>query len=598
MTREIVVDLFAGGGGASTGIEQALGIPVAVAVNHDPDAILMHKTNHPDTTHYCESVWAVDPVAACAGRPVGLLWASPDCKHFSKAKGAAPVSKNIRGLAWVVLRWAAKVRPRMIILENVEEFVTWGPVRRGKPIKSRKGMTFAQWRGQLMGLGYAVEHRELVAADFGAPTSRKRFFLIARCDGQPIAWPEATHSKTGTDGKPKWRSAAEIIDWSLPCPSIFDSRAEIKAKHGLQAVRPLADNTMKRIARGVDKFVLRTGEPFVVELQHQNEGFSTGDPLHTVKTVNHQYLCTPALMSIGQTGGGDRNRAITEPVHTAVSKAEACIIAPHLLQYHTEKAGEYVRGQCFEGPIMTVDGANRYGLAAAYMTEYYGNADGGYPLDGPTRTATGHDRNGLSVAFLSKYFAGGYNGAGHSPSEPMPTVTAIDHNAIVAANIAKFYGASTGQPAGEPLHTITAGQGHFGEVRTHLVRWDGLQDLGRWSQVRDMLNRYCGYEIPDDCVLLLGLAGALWFISDIGLRMLIPRELYAANGFPESYIIDRDYLGNVYPKDKQVARCGNAVPPPFARALVSANWPEGKQAGRPTREAIDRDYPLFDVGGV
>ena len=243
--RELIVDNFAGGGGASLGIMWATGRPVDIAINHDPAAIAMYKANFPDTKVYCENIWEVDPVEATQGRPVALAWFSPDCTHFSKAKGGKPVDKNIRGLAYVVLKWAAKVRPRVIMLENVEEFVTWGPVRKGRPVKSKKGQTFRLWKSQLESLGYKVEHRELVACDYGAPTSRKRFFLIARRDGRPIVWPEPTHGDP--DGlmircgllKP-WRAAAECIDWSIPCPSIFESAAEIKAKYGIRVKRPLA----------------------------------------------------------------------------------------------------------------------------------------------------------------------------------------------------------------------------------------------------------------------------------------------------------------------------------------------------------------------
>ena len=244
---EIIVDNFAGGGGASTGMELATGRPVAIAINHDPDAILMHRTNHPYTEHLQASVWDVDPREVCRGRPVGLAWFSPDCKHFSKAKGAALVDRNIRGLAWIVLRWAGTVRPRVIILENVEEFVTWGPVRKGKPVKKKAGQTFQKWKRQLLELGYQVEHREIVAADLGAPTTRKRFVLVARCDGRPIVWPERTHgprdSEEVRDGRlMPWKSAAEIIDWSVPCYSVFASKRELKEKYGVNAVRPLADD--------------------------------------------------------------------------------------------------------------------------------------------------------------------------------------------------------------------------------------------------------------------------------------------------------------------------------------------------------------------
>ena len=271
--EEIIVDNFAGGGGASTGIELACGRPVTIAINHDPDAILMHKTNHPYTEHYQASVWDVDPREVCRGRPVGLLWASPDCKHFSKAKGGKPVDKKIRGLAWIALRWAWTVRPRVIILENVEEFQTWGPVRRGKPVKARAGETFQKFVRQLAALGYDIQWRELVAADYGAPTIRKRFFLVARCDGRPILWPERTHAPADSPEVragllEPWRSAAEIIDWSLPCPSIFDTKEEIRARYGLAAQRPLKPNTLRRVARGVDKFVLKAARPFLVEANH------------------------------------------------------------------------------------------------------------------------------------------------------------------------------------------------------------------------------------------------------------------------------------------------------------------------------------------
>lgn len=252
---ELIVDNFAGGGGASTGIEDATGCCVDIAINHDPEAIKMHKANHPYTKHYCEDVWQVDPVVACNGHPVGLAWFSPDCKHFSKAKGGKPKDKFIRGLAWVACRWAGLVRPRVIMLENVEEFKTWGPLNRRKhPIKVKMGETFKKFVKQLVKLGYDVQYRELVAADYGAPTMRKRFFLIARCDGKPIIWPKPTHGPVDCEEvkagllKP-YVGAYTQLDFSLPCPSIFDTSEEIKEKYGIRAVRPLAKKTMDRIAR-------------------------------------------------------------------------------------------------------------------------------------------------------------------------------------------------------------------------------------------------------------------------------------------------------------------------------------------------------------
>lgn len=685
---EIIVDNFAGGGGASTGIELAAGRPVAIAINHDPDAILLHKTNHPYTEHLQASVWDVDPVEVCRGRPVGLAWFSPDCKHFSKAKGSALVDKKIRGLAWITLRWAAKVRPRVIMLENVEEFQTWGPVRKGKPVKKHKGKTFRKFIAQLTDLGYVVEYRELVAADFGAPTTRKRFVLVARCDGKPIVWPERTHAPRDSEevktGKCKpWRSAAEIIDWSIPGYSIFASRQDIWEKFGVRAQRPLKPNTLRRIIRGIDKFTIRSGKPFIVpigygerkgqaprvqdiadpvgtvvardkfglaqpmvapfavECNHggdghtrsinepvntvtgkytggvaasvlapvtlSNTGGSVGDsaagPVHTIRTAGGQVLASANLMSIGQTGGGDRIRDMREPVPTTVSKQECCAVAANLIQYHTEQT-EKVRGQSMADPIMTVDSSNRYGLSSVNLVEYYGN---GNPLDitDPMHTVTAHDReaivsahiqkyfggvigedareplptvtavdhNALAAVHVEKYFAGGYKGCGDSAGAPLSTVTVEPRHGVAAAHVVEFKGQDLGQPMDKPLRTITASWSEFAECKAVLTKAPN-QNFGHWPEIRSLLNEYCGYNLADDEVILLIIRGAAYYISDITLRMLTPRELYKAMGFPDDYIIERDHEGNVYPKDKQVARCGNAVCPPLAEAMVRANLPE------------------------
>lgn len=544
--EEMIIDNFAGGGGASTGIELATGRVVDAAINHDPDAILMHQTNHPQTRHYCESVWDVDPWEVTRGRPVGLAWFSPDCKHFSKAKGSKPVDRNIRGLAWIVLKWAGTVKPRVIILENVEEFQTWGPVRKGKPVKSRRGETFRKWKEQLQALGYEIDHRELVAADYGAPTIRKRFFLIARCDGKPIIWPERTHAPKDSEevknGKCKpWRGAAEIIDWTIPCPSIFDTTDEIKEKYGIRAVRPLAVNTQKRIARGIEKFVLQNKEPFIVPIGYGE-----------------------------RKGQAPRVHDIKEPLSTVVGSGKQYLVMPSLIQYHTEQS-ERVRGQGMDEPIMTLDAANRYGLSVAYLAEYFQN---GRPLDvnSPLHTSTTKDRECLCMAHMEKFFSGGYTGNGSDANTPLGTVTAVDHNGLVETFISKFYKTGTGQKLDEPLHTVTTSAGHFGIVTVEMSQSE--MNLHHWNEVRELLNVYCGYAIAADEILLLDVDGTLYFISDIGLRMLTPRELYAANGFPPDYIIDHDYTGKAYGKTKQVARCGNAVPPPFAEALVRANLPE------------------------
>ena len=631
---EIIVDNFAGGGGASTGIELATGRVVDIAINHDPDAILMHRTNHPHTMHYQASVWDVDPVEVCRGRPVGLAWFSPDCKHFSKAKGGKPVDKNIRGLAWIVLRWAGTVRPRVIILENVEEFQTWGPVRRGHPVKSKTGQTFRQWLGQLEALGYTVEWRELVAADYGAPTTRKRFFLIARSDERPIVWPEPTHApadsqevKAGT--KKPWRSAAEIIDWNLPTPSIFATKEEVRERYGVAAVRPLARNTMRRVARGVDKFVIRSASPFLVIVNHAGEfrgqglaepiqtitakhgygvaspvmapltmhnnqnavGTSITDPVNTITGTGaggHQMLITPTLAAIGQTGGGDRCRSMEEPTHTQVSKAEECVVCPAMIQYHTEQT-ERVRGQGVTDPIMTIDASNRYGLAAASMVKYYGSAKHGQEIADPLHTVTAKDREGLTVANLSKFY-GGVVGA--AASDPLPTVTAVDHNALQTAHMVKMKGTNLGGQAQDPLQTITAGGGHHGVVTTRIAKAEPGTDLQNWPKIRATLNEFCDYHLEDTEVILFSIGGAWYFMADIGLRMLTPRELYRANGFPDDYKIDRDYTGKEYGKTKQVARCGNAVPPPFATALVRANLPEWCGEEITTMEQLEKEVAV------
>ena len=544
---EIIVDNFAGGGGASTGMELATGRVVDIAINHDPDAILMHRTNHPHTTHYQASVWDVDPMEVCRGRPVGLAWFSPDCKHFSKAKGGKPVDKNIRGLAWIVLRWAGTVRPRVIILENVEEFQTWGPVRKGKPVKKLTGQTFRKWLDQLRNLGYDVEWRELVAADYGAPTTRKRFFLIARCDGRPIVWPTPTHApedspevKAGL--RKPWRSAAEIIDWSLPTPSIFDTKESIREKYNLAAQRPLRPNTMARVARGVDKFVIKTASPFLVVVNHSGEfrGQDPGEPLQTV-TAKHGYgVASPVLApwTVTNTTNSTGHPA-SEPVDTARTGGGGgqMFLSASLVQYHTEQ-GERVRGQGLDAPLLTVDASNRYGLSTVCLEKYYG-------------TATGQ-------------------GAG----EPLHTITAKDREGVVAAHMVKLKGTNLGGPVSEPVQTITAGGGHFGVVTTMIAPVSPGADLKNWPKIRELLNTYCGYGLKEDEVILFQITGGLYFMADIGLRMLTPRELYRANGFPDDYIIDRDYTGKEYGKAKQVARCGNAVPPPFATALVRANLPE------------------------
>jgi len=540
---ELIVDNFAGGGGASTGIELATGYSVDIAINHDPEAIKMHKANHPNTKHYCENVWAVDPVKAANGHPVGLAWFSPDCKHFSKAKGGKPKDKNIRGLAWVACRWAGLVRPRVIMLENVEEFKTWGPLnRRHHPIKEKQGKTFERFVQQLQDLGYEVEFRELIAADYGAPTMRKRFFMIARCDGKTIVWPEPTHGPADSEAvkagllKP-YVGAYTQIDFSRPCPSIFDTSEEIKEKYGIRAVRPLAKKTMERIARGLKKFVLDNPEPFIIQCNHGGERRPNDirEPMPTI-TGKHGYgIVEPKLAPyMGTNTTNHPGGNCKDPIHTITTGNQQCLISPTLIQYHSETAQGEVRGQTIKDPIMTVDGSNRYGLV---------------------------------TSFLHKYYDGGYKGAGDSIENPLPTVTSWDHNSVVTANLIQMNNHCDGKDIRQPLPTITAGDGHFGEVRAFLIKYYGDATGQDIEQPLDTVT-------TKDRFGLVTIEGVDYQIVDIGLRMLEPKELYGCQGFPDDYIIDHDYTGKTYPRSEQVKRCGNAVCPPIPAALVKANLPE------------------------
>jgi DNA (cytosine-5)-methyltransferase 1 len=488
----LIVDNFAGGGGASTGIEAAIGRPVDIAINHDPGAVRMHMVNHPHTRHLCESVWAVDPVAVCAERPVELMWLSPDCKHFSKAKGGRLVDKGIRGLAWIAAKWAGKKQPRVIILENVEEFRTWGPLVAKRcrdtgrvwktdgtvaepgervpledqylvPDPKRRGKYFRRLVQTLRGMGYQVEHRELRACDFGAPTSRKRLFMVARCDGQPIVWPEPTHGP----GLTPYRTAAEIIDFSLPCPSIFERK------------RPLAENTLRRIARGIQRYVLENPEPFIVSYYgpkagEKFRGQGVREPLRTQTTENRFGLVTPVLVGAGGPSYSGKPRPVDRPVGTLLGENHTALVAP-----------------------VIVGCGGKTGLATSHLVKLRGTCKDGQPA-----------------------------------TEPMPTVTAGGlHIGEVRAFLMKYYSSDQDPNLREPLHTITT-KGHFGlvTVKSHLYQ-----------------------------------------IADIGMRMLTPRELFLAQGFPADYIIDRDAEGRPITATDQVARCGNSVPPVFAEALVRAN---------------------------
>ena len=466
---KLIVDNFAGGGGASTGIEMVTGISVDIAINHDPEAIKMHKMNHPSTKHYCENVWEVDPVKACNGKPVALAWFSPDCKHFSKAKGGKPKDKNIRGLAWVALRWAGTVRPDVIMLENVEEFKTWGPLnRKHRPIKSKQGVTFNKFILQLKNLGYKVEHKELIAADYGTPTMRKRFFLIARCDGREIRWPEPTHAPIDSvavrEGRLKpYVGAYTQLDFSLPCPSIFDTAEEIKEKYGIRAVRPLAPKTMERIARGLKKFVLDNAEPFIVQCKFNNKVQDIKKPLGTITTVGSHLLVEPKLAPyMGTNTTNHLGGRADNPLHTITTGGQQCLISPTLIQYHSETSEKEVRGQTIENPIMTVDGSNRYGLV---------------------------------MSFLSKFYK---SGTGQDVREPLHTITCSPgHFGEVRAFLIKYYGQGTGQYIKNPLDTVTA-RDRFGLVTIAGVDYQ-IVDIGlRMLEPKELYN--C-QGFPDDYII-------------------------------------------------------------------------------------------------
>ncbi|HIH8910620.1 DNA cytosine methyltransferase [Klebsiella pneumoniae] len=600
---EIIVDNFAGGGGASTGIELAIGRSVDIAINHDPNAVAMHTTNHPGTLHYCESVYSVRPKVATAGRRVGLAWFSPDCRHFSKAKGAKPVEKAIRGLAWIVIRWALDVGPRVMMLENVEEFKTWGPLLAAemRPDPERVGETFLAFVGMLTsgvpadhpallecceflelspdseqarrlvaGLGYVVDFRELRACDYGAPTIRKRFFMVMRRDGQPIVWPEATHgdpkSPAVLAGKlAPWRTAAECIDWSIPAPSIFGRK------------KPLAVNTLKRIARGIQRFVVDSDNPFIVKCNHTTtrgkydcfRGQGLYSPIQTITKTHGYALAVPTLAPFMAGNGGSQYQAkprpLNKPVHTILKHSRACVVAPVIARQFGASIGHRADDP---SATITAGGGGKSQLVSAFLAKHYGgNYTGpGVGLDEPTHAVTTVDHHAVVAAHLMVNNTGHPGGSVESPAH---TVTTGNHHAVVASHLVKLRGTCRdGQRTDAPMPTITAGGQHVGEVETTLAVEH--YDEQRAQQVLAFLKEYCGA----DSTGLVDIGGVTYCIVDIGMRMLQPHELYRAQGFPEWYIIDQDYRGVKYAKDKQVARCGNAVPPPFAEALVRANLPD------------------------
>lgn len=594
---ELIIDNFAGGGGTSTGLEAAFGRPVDIAINHDPEALAMHAMNHPYTKHLCESVWEVDPIEVTNNQPVGLVWLSPDCKHFSKAKGGKPVEKKIRGLAWVALRWAAKCKPRVIMLENVEEFKDWGPLiidaeGKARPDPTKKGWTFASFIRQLRAHGYQVDWTELRASDFDTPTIRKRFFLVARRDGLAIDWPEETHGDPKTVGVQSgkllpWRTAAECIDWSIPCPSIFERK------------KPLKEATLRRIAKGVMKYVVTSSKPFIAPLTHHgaDRHCDIDDPLPTVTAAHRGEL---ALISAhvtkfrtGSTGSG-----MDEPLHTITAGGQSVrpAGAAHAMGIVSATLVDAAHGEVSPGgvkrwgsgahdidkPLGTVVASGNKALVQAFLAKHYTGVVGSDLAD-PIGTVTAVDHHSLVAVHVQREMG---QSIGHAADAPLGTVTAGGggKSALIASNLVKLRGTSTAAGVDEPLHTISAGGQHHAEVRAFLLKYYGTDQDPRLDDPMHTVTSKHRFG-------LVTVHGQDYEIVDIGMRMLSPRELFRAQGFPESYIIDeipdpdllfvngkqavddpRSLPRIPLTKTAQVRMCGNSVCPRVAEALVRANF--------------------------
>ncbi|WAC72084.1 DNA cytosine methyltransferase [Roseateles sp. SL47] len=715
--RELIIDNFAGGGGTSTGLEQAFGRPVDIAINHDPEALAMHAMNHPHTLHLCESVWDVDPIQVTRNQPVALVWLSPDCKHFSKAKGGTPVKKEIRGLAWVGIRWVLLCKPRVLMLENVEEFTTWGPLMQlpdgsYRPDPSRAGETFEAFCAMLSkgirrdhpafeeacefleidpdgematqllrGLGYNVDYRELRACDYEAPTIRKRLFLIARRDGLPIVWPEATHgdptSAAVQAGKlSPWRTAAECIDFSLPARSVFGRERE------------LAENTQRRVAKGLWRHVLTSASPFIVGVggrMGQSSARSVTQPTQTITAKADSCLAMPVLTPFigdqsrpaeGKTSGADEplrtqcaqvkgghftlvapaltpmrgtssghmgGHSVAAPLSTvSAGGTHHALAGAHLVTIgYGERPGQDARTQDIRQPLGTVvaggvkqgvvaahlvdmghgegvDGTKRFShgvrslevplntvtasgatsaLAAVHLTHLTHHGErSGYGADEPFKTITGANRGeqALVSACMEQANGGFYDGDGRPVDAPMSTITAAGSNQrLITAYAVKYY--SSGgqwQTLDDPMHTLPT-KGRMGLVQTMQVPAACLapEHADRARECAELLHRYLPENFPDPAEMVLVFQqGQWWVLVDITLRMLKPRELFNAQGFPADYVIEeipdpeKLFVDGVQAANPlqvpripltataQVRMCGNSVSPPQAKALVLANF--------------------------
>lgn len=531
---KLIVDLFAGGGGMSAAMEMAWGRSPDIAIDHDDDALSLHRLNHPQTRHFVADVFEVDPRGATRGRPVGWLHLSPDCTHFSQAKGGQPRSAKIRGLAWVGIRWAGQVRPDWISLENVKQFRKWGPLvakrdrETGRVVRldgtiaepgervpvqqqflvpdlRREGQTYRRFRSILRGMGYTVDSHTIIAADQGGHTTRERHFEVGNCVGEPIRWPEATHHKKPTRGQRRWRPAADCIDWSIPCPSIFARK------------RPLADATLRRIARGIHRYVLESGEPFIVPNNTNNRPHSIGEPAPTVTTGGRNMRVCPTLIQVAHgEGRGTRAYDFTESVGTIHA------------------------------------GGGSFALACAYLMQ----ANGGFNVT-----------------------------PGHDLRQPTSTVTNTgSQQQLVTAHLAHFRGNCDARPTTEPLRTVSAGGQHHGVVQCTL----STEQTEGAERVAALLINYYGNGTALDlrdplatittkdrmALVTVHIKGTPYVIVDIGLRMLQPRELFRAQDFPESYVIDRGHDGRKFSKSTQVRMVGNSVDPLMAVGFLRLNAPE------------------------
>jgi DNA (cytosine-5)-methyltransferase 1 len=678
---ELVVDGFAGGGGASTGIEAALGRHVDHAMNHDDKALGMHRINHPQTVHHCEDIFAINPRKLTEGRRVGAGWFSPDCKHFSKAKGGKPLSKKIRGLAFVIFRWAA-IRTRVIYMENVEEIQTWGPLLAdGKADPKHKGRTFKAFcdalgsgvrhdhpdldemvevlkddandnsitREQLIrGFGYHVECRELRACDYGAPTIRKRLFMVARCDGLPIVWPEPTHAAPDVARSLKlkpWRTVAECIDWTIPCNSIFLTKQEAKK---VRCVRPLAKATLRRIAKGVDRYVLKAAKPFIVSLTHQggdNRIESVDEPANTITGAQRgekAFIDATLAPFVNEHANSSNQRTMPadEPLRTCCASVKGghfSLAAANLVKLRGS-VETHGKAPDLKDPLHTVSAAGQHhGLVAAAMVQTgYGEREGQQPraldIKKPLGTIVASGKHAVVAAYLAQHNGGFNTNPGHGADEPSSTISAKgSQQQLVTASIVGFYGNESdigqsineafrtqmtkekfgvmsgalvayygndkdGQALDEPCRTVTTKE-RFGFVEAHGV---GVMTLRQYLGARRVAKflREHGVEFEGEFATVGG-----FVIWDLGMRMLAARELFRAQGFSDSYVIDRAWL--IHPqtgeikvveltKTEQVRMCGNSVSPPVAEALVAANsadlsaWQRGERRKHQQRELCTR----------